>query len=103
MGKEKSPGGLVLALSAKGIAYYLACKHGLCPKVKAGYDTTNFDRFWNEFETELAKQKERGTIDPQFEHLDLTSKKSSSFWNGFALAMGLSAIILNLLVIMLKY
>lgn len=36
-------------LTEKGKAYYLACKHGLCPKIEGGYDTTNFDKFWEEF------------------------------------------------------
>lgn len=36
-------------LTEKGKAYYLACKHGLCPKTEDGYDTTNFDKFWEEY------------------------------------------------------
>lgn len=59
MKKEKSPEGLDVCLTNKGIAYYLACKHGLCPKIEGGYDTTKFDKFWNEFEAALPKQKKR--------------------------------------------
>ena len=27
----------------------MAFKYGLCPKIDGGYDTTNFDKFWEEF------------------------------------------------------
>lgn len=70
--KEKSPKGLLkkikkgdrglvgdlLVLSNKGLAYYLACKHGLCPKIEGGYDTTNFDKFWEEYAMAILAQHE---------------------------------------------
>ena len=36
-------------LTEKEKAYCLAFKYGLCPKTEDGYDTTNFDKFWEEF------------------------------------------------------
>ena len=36
-------------LTEKEKAYCLAFKYGLCPKIDGGYDTTNFDKFWEEF------------------------------------------------------
>ena len=46
------------SLTTKGIAYYLACKHGLCPKIEGGYDTAKFDKFWNEFEAALLEEEQ---------------------------------------------
>lgn len=36
-------------LTEKEKAYCLAFKYGLCSKSDGGYDTTNFDKFWEEF------------------------------------------------------
>ena len=57
--KRKSPGG-AYGLTYKGAAYYLACKHGVCPKIDGGYDTTAFDKFWNEFEKLFTEEEDDG-------------------------------------------
>lgn len=52
--KRKTPEGVgKLQLTTKGIAFYLAMKHGVCPKIDGGYDTTKFEKFWDEFEPHL--------------------------------------------------
>lgn len=55
MKKKKSPSedGQKFQITTKGIAYYLAVKHGLCPEIEGRYDTAQFDAFWDEFEFAL--------------------------------------------------
>ena len=55
MAKRKNPSeeGKKIRLTDKGLAVYLAVKHGVCPKVEGGYDTTNFEKFLDEVEFAL--------------------------------------------------
>lgn len=46
MRKKKTPGGVgIVSITTKGIAFYLAMKNGVCPKIEGGYDTTQFEIF----------------------------------------------------------
>lgn len=109
MTKRKSPEGLDVCLTNKGMAYYLACKHGLCPKIKGGYDTTKFDEFWNEFEVALLeKQNERycGRQDSDDDRSNSNSvsdlgKAYTSARKGVAIAGALFCIQLALLALQL--
>lgn len=44
---------VMVQLTPKGMAFYLAMKHGVCPKIEGGYDTTRFEDFWSEFEQKV--------------------------------------------------
>ncbi len=113
MAKRKSPEGLAVRLTPKGIAYYLACKHGLCAKVKGGYDTAKFDKFWNEFERALAERREeidahlsgdlpKSDNDSNENNRPHDTRSYRSFWSGFSLAMAIAALVINVIVIFLK-
>ena len=41
----------------KGAAVYCAIKNGLLPKVKGGWDDTNFNKFWDDFMERLEKSR----------------------------------------------
>lgn len=54
-----------MRITMKGRAFIDAIETGLCPKVKGGYDTDTFEKFWERFgkeinmlEANLAREKE---------------------------------------------
>lgn len=44
-----------VSLTAKGIAVVCAVDNNLLPKVEDGWDDTNFNKFWEDFEKSLTE------------------------------------------------
>ena len=101
--KNPSEEGQRLQLTIKGLAFYLACKHGLCPKVEGGFDDYNFSRFWDEFSVCLFKEQRSNQIEKDIKNTcDETTDNGNRPIVPILLGIIVGSLLGNLIALLLK-